>query len=87
MSFTKNDSIGRGQRAQPGHRVGHPVVLRSPLVGIVLLHVGGQDEDVLVHQHPPERGRVNRAKDGLKLRHVRRLLRARRWSTRVPCFH
>jgi hypothetical protein len=45
--------------------IGHPVVLTAPLDRVVLLHVGVEDEDVLVHVGPPEVGGVDRAQDGL----------------------
>ena len=62
------DALG-GQRAQLGHRVGDPGVLAAPLGGVVLLHVRGEHEDVLVHVGRPEVGGVDRAADGGDLGH------------------
>ena len=39
--------------------VGDPRVLVAPLLRVVLLHVGGQHEDVLVHVRPAELGGVD----------------------------
>jgi hypothetical protein len=45
--------------------VGYAVVLTAPLGRVVLLHVGAEDEDVLVHVGPPKVGGVDRTPDGL----------------------
>ncbi len=60
------DAGGR-QGAQLGHRVHDPGVLVPPLVRVVLLYLGGEDEDVLVHQRAPEPGRRDRAEYRLHL--------------------
>jgi hypothetical protein len=60
---------GGGQRGELRDGVRDPRVLAAPLVRIVLLHVGRQHEDVLVHEHLAERGGVDGAGHGLDLRH------------------
>jgi hypothetical protein len=51
------------------HGVGDPVVLAAPLRRVVLLHVGGEHEDVLVHQRDAEVGGVDGSPGGLDGRH------------------
>ena len=52
------DAVPR-QLAKPADGVGDTLLLVAPFLGIVLLHVGGHHEDVLVHQHTPEIGDVD----------------------------
>ena len=42
------------QFVQPRDRVGHPLLLVTPNLGIVLQNLGREDEDVLVHQGDAE---------------------------------
>ena len=58
------DPLG-GQCLELLHRVRHPLVLAPPLGRVVLLDVGVEDEDVLVHVGPAEVGGVHRATDRL----------------------
>ena len=55
------------QFTQPADGVGDALVLVSPFVGVVLLHVGGQHEDVLVHEYLAEAGGGDRAANRLDL--------------------
>ena len=55
----------RGEGLQLADGIGHAVVLTAPLGRVVLLHVGIEDEDVLVHVGRPEVGGVDRTPDGL----------------------
>ena len=64
----RGDAI-RGQFAQAADGVGDALGLIPPFLGIVLLHLGGEHEDVLMHQHPAEGGGLHRAARRLDLRH------------------
>ena len=50
-----------GQLAQAADGVGHAIVLVAPFLWVVLLHLGGEHEDVLVHEYLAEAGRPHRA--------------------------
>ena len=54
-----------GQRRQLGHRVSDPLLLVAPLVREVLLDVGREYEDVLVHVRPSEVCGVDRTEHRL----------------------
>ena len=56
-----------GEFAQARDGVGDAGVLVAPFFGVVPLHVGGQHEDVLVHQRAAEGGGVHRAEHRLDL--------------------
>jgi hypothetical protein len=60
---------GGRQGGELGDGVGDPVVLTPPLLGVVLLHVRGQHENVLVHEHLAQLGGVDGAGHGGDLRH------------------
>ena len=63
------DPLG-GEGLELADGVGDAVVLTPPLGRVVLLHVGVQDEDVLVHVGRPEVGGVDRTPDGLNGCHI-----------------
>jgi hypothetical protein len=59
-----------GELGELAHRVGDPLVLAAPLLGVVLLDVGSEHEDVLVHERGAELGGVDGAAHGLDRGHV-----------------
>ena len=63
-----------GEGLELADGVGHPLVLATPLGRVVLLHVGVEDEDVLVHVGRPEVGGVDCTPDGLNGCHFPPLL-------------
>ena len=63
------DPLG-GKGLQLADGVGHPVVLTAPFGRVVLLHVGVENKDVLVHVGRPEVGGVDRTPDALNGCHV-----------------
>ena len=68
--------------AQAGDGVGLALGLVAPDLGIVVDDLGGQHEDVLVHQRHAEVGGVDRSSRGIQLRHVRRCYRCRQRADR-----
>jgi len=64
----RGDAVRR-QLAQAADGVGDPLVLVTPFLGVVLLHFGGEHENVLVHKYPAEAGGLHRAARRLDLRH------------------
>src|ERR1035437_5812451 len=58
-----------GQLVELLDGVVHPGVFVAPFVGIVLLHVGSEHKDVLVHVGATECGAIDGTSDGLNLGH------------------
>jgi hypothetical protein len=62
------DPLG-GERPQLFGRVGDAGLVAPPLLRVVLLHVGGEGEDVLVHVGRAQFGAADRAPHGRYLAH------------------
>jgi hypothetical protein len=62
------DPLG-GEGLQLADGISDAIVLTAPFGRIILLHVGVEDEDVLVHVRRPELGRINRTQDGIDRTH------------------